>query len=35
MVVNGQIAFENGKMTPARPGRILLGASAVVRGDKR
>lgn len=25
VVVNGQIAFENGKMTAARPGRVLYG----------
>jgi len=25
VVVNGQVAFENGKMTPARPGRVLYG----------
>ncbi len=28
VVVNGQVAFENGRMTAARPGRILLGPSA-------
>src|SRR3954452_5753083 len=28
VVVNGQVAFENGAMTPARPGRILLGPAA-------
>jgi N-acyl-D-aspartate/D-glutamate deacylase len=28
VVVNGQIAFENGKMTDARPGRVLYGPSA-------
>jgi dihydroorotase/N-acyl-D-amino-acid deacylase len=28
VIVNGQVAFENGKMTPARPGRILLGPAA-------
>src|SRR4051794_37620022 len=28
VVVNGQIAFENGAMTAARPGRILLGPAA-------
>ena len=27
VIVNGQVAFENGTMTPARPGRILFGAS--------
>jgi dihydroorotase/N-acyl-D-amino-acid deacylase len=25
VVVNGQVVFENGKMTPARPGRVLHG----------
>ncbi len=25
VVINGQIAFENGKITPARPGRLLFG----------
>jgi N-acyl-D-amino-acid deacylase len=35
VVVNGQIVFENGKMTPARPGRILLGPAAVPQSDKR
>lgn len=25
VIVNGQIAFEGGKMTPARPGRVLYG----------
>ena len=28
VIVNGQVAFENGKMTAARPGRVLLGPSA-------
>jgi N-acyl-D-amino-acid deacylase len=28
VIVNGQMAFENGKMTAARPGRILLGPAA-------
>jgi N-acyl-D-amino-acid deacylase len=28
VIVNGQLAFENGTMTSARPGRILLGPSA-------
>jgi N-acyl-D-amino-acid deacylase len=27
VIVNGQVAFENGAMTPARPGRVLFGAS--------
>jgi dihydroorotase/N-acyl-D-amino-acid deacylase len=30
VVVNGEMAFENGKMTAARPGRILLGPAARV-----
>jgi N-acyl-D-amino-acid deacylase len=29
VVINGQIAFEDGKMTTARPGRILDGPSRV------
>jgi N-acyl-D-amino-acid deacylase len=28
VIVNGQVAFEDGKMTPARPGRILLGPAS-------
>jgi N-acyl-D-amino-acid deacylase len=28
VIINGQVAFENGAMTPARPGRILLGPAA-------
>jgi dihydroorotase/N-acyl-D-amino-acid deacylase len=28
VIVNGQVAFEDGKMTVARPGRVLLGPSA-------
>jgi dihydroorotase/N-acyl-D-amino-acid deacylase len=28
VIVNGQVAFESGKMTAARPGRILFGPSA-------
>lgn len=28
VMVNGQVAFENGTMTAARPGRILLGPAA-------
>jgi len=27
VIVNGQLAFEDGKMTPARPGCVLYGAS--------
>jgi N-acyl-D-aspartate/D-glutamate deacylase len=26
VIVNGQIVFENGQMTEARPGRVLYGA---------
>jgi N-acyl-D-aspartate/D-glutamate deacylase len=26
VIVNGQVAFENGAMTDARPGRVLYGA---------
>jgi N-acyl-D-amino-acid deacylase len=29
VIVNGQVAFEDGKMTAARPGRVLYGPSAV------
>jgi N-acyl-D-amino-acid deacylase len=25
VIVNGQVAFENGVMTPARPGRVVYG----------
>ena len=25
VIVNGQVAFDNGRMTPARPGRVLYG----------
>jgi len=28
VIVNGQVAFEDGKMTAARPGRVLYGPSA-------
>jgi len=28
VIVNGQVAFEDGKMTVARPGRVLLGPAA-------
>ena len=31
VIVNGQMAFENGKMTDARPGRVLYGPSTKVR----
>jgi hypothetical protein len=27
VIVNGQVAFEGGKMTAARPGRVLYGPS--------
>jgi N-acyl-D-amino-acid deacylase len=27
VIVNGQVAFEGGAMTPARPGRVLVGAA--------
>jgi N-acyl-D-aspartate/D-glutamate deacylase len=26
VIVNGQVVFEGGEMTPARPGRVLYGA---------
>jgi dihydroorotase/N-acyl-D-amino-acid deacylase len=25
VIVNGQVVYENGAMTPARPGRVLFG----------
>ena len=28
VIINGQVAFEGGKMTEARPGRVLLGPAA-------
>jgi N-acyl-D-amino-acid deacylase len=31
VIVNGQVAFEDGKMTVARPGRVLYGASKRLR----
>ena len=31
VVVNGQVAFEGGKMTAARPGRVLYGPALRVR----
>ncbi len=31
VIVNGQVAFENGAMTTARPGRVLYGPSRTVR----
>jgi N-acyl-D-aspartate/D-glutamate deacylase len=27
VIVNGAVIFENGQMTPARPGRVLRGAA--------
>jgi N-acyl-D-amino-acid deacylase len=33
VIVNGQVAFDDGKMTPARPGRILYGPSAKARSN--
>jgi hypothetical protein len=29
--VNGQVVFENGAMTAARPGRVLYGPATVTR----
>jgi N-acyl-D-amino-acid deacylase len=34
VIVNGQVAFENEKMTAARPGRILYGPSAKARSNE-
>jgi N-acyl-D-aspartate/D-glutamate deacylase len=31
VVINGQIVFENGRMTAARPGRVLYGPAHVSR----
>jgi len=31
VIVNGQLAFEDGKMTAARPGRVLYGPSVIKR----
>ena len=31
VIVNGQVAFEDGKMTAARPGQVLYGPSRRVR----
>jgi dihydroorotase/N-acyl-D-amino-acid deacylase len=31
VLVNGQAVFENGSMTPARPGRVLLGPAAATQ----
>jgi dihydroorotase/N-acyl-D-amino-acid deacylase len=33
VIVNGQVAFDNEKMTAARPGRILYGPSAKARSN--
>jgi dihydroorotase/N-acyl-D-amino-acid deacylase len=33
VIVNGQVAFDDGKMTPARPGRVLYGPSAKARSN--
>ena len=33
VIVNGQVSFDDGKMTPARPGRILYGPSAKARSN--
>ena len=30
VIVNGQVAFDDGKMTAARPGRVLYGPAVVV-----
>ena len=29
VIVNGQIVYENGAMTAARPGRVLYGAAKI------
>jgi N-acyl-D-aspartate/D-glutamate deacylase len=34
VVVNGQIVFEDGKMTAARPGRVLYGPGKPGQGMK-
>ena len=34
VLVNGQVVFENGAMTAARPGRVLYGPAAVNRKSK-
>jgi hypothetical protein len=31
VVINGQIVFEDGRMTAARPGRVLYGPAHVSR----
>jgi len=33
VIVNGQVAFEDGKMTAARPGRVLYGPAAKAAGS--
>jgi dihydroorotase/N-acyl-D-amino-acid deacylase len=35
VVVNGQVVFENGAMTAARPGRVLYGPARVSAGPRR
>lgn len=35
VVVNGEIVFENGRMTAARPGSVLYGPGAVRGGERR
>ena len=34
VIVNGQIVFENGAMTPARPGRVLCGPATARAADR-
>ena len=31
VIVNGQLAFENGAMTAARPGRVLYGPATLTQ----
>ena len=31
VIVNGEVAFENGTMTDARPGRVLYGPARTIR----
>ena len=31
VIVNGQIVFQNGAMTSARPGRVLYGPATLTR----
>jgi N-acyl-D-aspartate/D-glutamate deacylase len=35
VVVNGQVVFENGAMTPARPGRVLYGPGRAQQSAQR